>query len=69
VIMSVVSVYYYVRVLIPVWSSATKVEPLRASFSTRLAILVSGVLSIGLGIYPTTALLAGQIGATSIPGQ
>jgi NADH-quinone oxidoreductase subunit N len=69
VIMSVVSVYYYVRVLIPVWSSATKLEPLRASFSTRLAILVSGVLSIGLGIYPTTALLAGQIGATSIPGQ
>ena len=63
VIMSVVSVYYYVRVLIPVWSTATRVEPLRAPVSTTTAIALSGVLSLVLGIYPTSLLLAAQIGA------
>jgi NADH-quinone oxidoreductase subunit N len=69
VLMSVVSVYYYVRVLIPVWSSSTRTEPLEASISARLAIALSGVLSIALGIYPTTVLLAGQLGANPIIKQ
>jgi len=63
VIMSVVSVYYYVRVLIPVWSTTTQVEPLKAPVSSTTAIALSGVLSVALGVYPTSLLIAAQIGA------
>ena len=68
VIMSVVSVFYYVRVLIPVWTSSTRTDPLRASVSSTAVIALSGVLSVGLGLYPTTLLIAGQLGATPISG-
>jgi NADH-quinone oxidoreductase subunit N len=65
-LMSVVSVYYYVRVLIPVWSATTRPEPLRASISSTTAIALSGVASLALGLYPTTLLLISQIGATPL---
>jgi NADH-quinone oxidoreductase subunit N len=67
-IMSVVSVYYYVRVLVPVWSTTTRAEPLRASPSSTLAIVLSGVLSVVLGLYPTTLLIAAQFGALPYGG-
>src|SRR5712691_9431520 len=64
VLMSVVSVYYYVRVLLPVWSTTTRAaEPLRASISSTTAIALSGVLSVVLGLYPTSLLIAAQLGA------
>jgi len=69
VLMSVVSVYYYVRVLVPVWSPSTRSESLGASFSNWFAIGLSGAASLGLGIYPTWLLLAGQLGAVPITGQ
>jgi NADH-quinone oxidoreductase subunit N len=69
VLMSVVSVYYYVRVLIPVWSPVAAPERLRPSVSNWLAIGLSGAASLGLGIYPTWLLLAGQLGAAPITGQ
>jgi len=61
-LMSVVSVYYYVRVLIPVWSPSTRTDPVAASTSSTFAIALSGVLSVLLGLYPTTLLVVGQIG-------
>jgi NADH-quinone oxidoreductase subunit N len=64
VIMSVVSVYYYVRVLIPVWTTTPRVEPLRSPVSTTTVIALSGVLSVALGVYPTSLLIAAQLGAT-----
>jgi NADH-quinone oxidoreductase subunit N len=67
-IMSVVSVYYYVRVLVPVWSTTARAEPLRASPSSTLAIVLSGVLSVALGLYPTTLLVAAQFGALPYGG-
>src|SRR6266852_4736607 len=67
-IMSVVSVYYYVRVLVPVWSTTARAEPLRASPSSTLAIALSGVLSVVLGLYPTTLLVAAQFGALPYGG-
>jgi NADH-quinone oxidoreductase subunit N len=67
-IMSVVSVYYYVRVLVPVWSTTGRAEPLRASPSSTLAIVLSGVLSVALGLYPTTLLVAAQFGALPYGG-
>jgi NADH-quinone oxidoreductase subunit N len=65
VLMSVVSVYYYVRVLIPVWSTSTRTDPLRPSVSSTMAIVLSGAFSIVLGLYPTSLLLAAQLGAVS----
>jgi len=65
VLMSVVSVYYYVRVLIPVWSRPARTDRLEASISSRSAIAISGALSIVFGLYPTTLLIAGQLGSIS----
>jgi NADH-quinone oxidoreductase subunit N len=69
VLTSVVSVYYYVRVLIPIWSPSGRSDKLSIPFSSSAAIALSGVASIGLGIYPTWALLAGQVGQNPITGQ
>ena len=65
VLMSVVSVYYYVRVLIPVWSATTRTDKLETSASSTMAIAISGALSLVLGLYPTTLLIAGQLGIPS----
>ena len=62
VLMSVVSVYYYVRVLIPVWSPSTRTDKLESSVSSTMAIALSGALSLVLGLYPTTVLIASQLG-------
>jgi NADH-quinone oxidoreductase subunit N len=66
VLMSVVSVFYYIRVLIPVWSPSPVRERVPASLSSRLAIVLSGAASVVLGLYPTALLIAGQIGANPI---
>jgi NADH-quinone oxidoreductase subunit N len=66
VLMSVVSVFYYVRVLVPVWSQAPRLPRLPAPASSTFAIVLSGVASVVLGLYPTALLIAGQIGADPI---
>jgi len=66
VLMSVVSVFYYIRVLIPVWSAAPARERVPAPVSSAFAIVLSGAASILLGLYPTALLIAGQIGANPI---
>jgi NADH-quinone oxidoreductase subunit N len=68
VLMSVVSVFYYVRVLIPIWSPSMRRDQLTASISSTSVIALSGVASVLLGVYPTTLLLAGQLGANPISG-
>ena len=69
VLMSVVSVYYYVRVLVPVWSPTARSDDLRAPLSTTAAIAISGIASIVLGIYPTLILLESQVGVIPIAGR
>ena len=66
VLMSVVSVFYYVRVLIPIWSPSTRLDRVPSSISSTAAVVLSGVASIALGLYPTALLLAGQLGANQI---
>ena len=66
VLMSVVSVYYYIRVLVPVWSPSPRTDRVPASISSSFAIVLSGVASVVLGLYPTTLLIAGQLGANPI---
>jgi NADH-quinone oxidoreductase subunit N len=68
VLMSVVSVFYYVRVLIPIWSTSTRTDRLRAPISSATIIVLSGVASVVLGLYPTTLLIFGQLGANPISG-
>jgi NADH-quinone oxidoreductase subunit N len=68
VLMSVVSVFYYVRVLIPVWSTSTRTDAVPASLTTRSVVALSGVASLLLGIYPTTLLLVGQLASNPNPG-
>ena len=68
VLMSVVSVFYYVRVLVPVWSPSPRVDRVPASFSSTATVVLSGVASLALGIYPTTLLIVGRIGAGPIGG-
>ena len=68
VLMSVVSVFYYVRVLIPIWSPSPRSDGVPASVSSRFAIALAGVASLGLGLYPTMLLIAGQLGATPVSG-
>ena len=69
VLMSVVSVFYYIRVLIPVWSPSPLYDRVSSSISTRTAIVLAGVASVALGLYPTTLLIAGQLGANPIAGK
>jgi NADH-quinone oxidoreductase subunit N len=68
VIMSVVSVFYYVRVLIPVWSASTRTDPVPSSLTTTSVVALSGIASIALGLYPTTLLLVSQLSANPNPG-
>ena len=69
VLMSVVSVFYYVRVLIPVWSSAPRTDRVPASLSSKAVIWLSGVASVALGIYPTTLLIVGELGSGPFSGK
>jgi NADH-quinone oxidoreductase subunit N len=63
VLMSVVSVFYYIKVLIPIWTPSPRVERVPVSISSQLALALSGVASLGLGLYPTTLFIVGQLGA------
>jgi NADH:ubiquinone oxidoreductase subunit 2 (chain N) len=68
VVMSVVSVFYYVRVLVPVWSTSARTDGLQASISGRSVVWLSGIAAVALGVYPTTLLILGQLGANPISG-
>ena len=65
-VLTAFSVAYYVRVLIPVWTPGPARARVPASISTTSAIVLSGIASLALGLYPTTLLIAGQIGANPI---
>jgi NADH-quinone oxidoreductase subunit N len=67
VVMSVVSVFYYVRVLIPVWSTSSRTDRLPTSITTTSVVALSGVASIALGVYPTTLLIVAQLGSNPGP--
>ena len=69
VLMSVVSVFYYVRVLIPIWSPSLRRDRIPASISSTSVIALSGVASLLLGVYPTTLLLIGELGAGPFTGK
>jgi NADH-quinone oxidoreductase subunit N len=63
VLMSVVSVYYYLRVLGHVWARIPQPRPFGLAAAPGVAIAVTGALSVALGIYPTLLFFLGQLGA------
>src|SRR4029077_12793587 len=66
VLMSVVSVFYYVRVLVPILAPSTRLARVPASVASTATVVLSGAASVLLGLYPTTLLIAGQLGAGPI---
>lgn len=71
VLASVVSVVYYLRVVLHVWSPAVGRREVPAARLALGTVLVSGVLSLALGVYPSL-LLAGAIysaGAGLVAGR
>ncbi len=65
VLMSVVSVYYYLRVVVHVWSPLGAPLRLRSPLGPLLAVGVSGVMAVALGVYPSLLFGLGVLGAGS----
>ena len=58
IIMTVVSFYYYLRVVVAMITVPEEglVKPARPGFSTSTVLAVAAVATIGLGIFPATVL-------------
>lgn len=70
VLASVVSVYYYLRVVVHVWTPAPSPERVTMRPGSLVAIGVAGVFSLGLGIYPQVLFGLGLLAAGPIlPGS
>src|SRR5438477_422951 len=66
VVVGVVSVFYYVRVLVPICSPSTRLDGVPAPLSSVATVWLSGAALVLLGLWPTTLLIAGQLGANPI---
>ena len=67
VLMSVVSVYYYLRVVVSVWTPVVQPQRLPSLPGPLVAIGISGLLAILLGLYPSLLLGLGILaGGTAL---
>jgi NADH-quinone oxidoreductase subunit N len=66
VLMSVVSVYYYLRVIVHVWTPVPAPIARVPRPGSAVAIGVSGLFSLGLGIYPTLLFGLGLVAAVPV---
>jgi NADH-quinone oxidoreductase subunit N len=68
VLMSVVSAYYYLRVVVVMYMNAPTGEDTWApvSFASRVALAVSVVVVLGLGVYPAPVLALARLAASSL---
>lgn len=66
VLMSVVSVYYYLRVVAHVWTPVAARPARLPRPGSAAAIVASGVFSLGLGIYPQLMFGLGLVAAVPI---
>jgi NADH-quinone oxidoreductase subunit N len=62
VAMSVVSVYYYFKVIIAMFNKESDITPVTVSWSTRIFHLLLILLILGIGLFPSIPVLAGIIG-------
>lgn len=63
VLMSVLSVYYYVRVVVHVWTPAESRLWPHVTPGTALAVAITGVLALAIGIYPVVLFVIARAGA------
>ena len=66
VLASVVSVYYYFRVIIRVWSPGPEIDRVRVQPGARVAIAVAVAFVLVLGILPSALAALAQTGAAPI---
>jgi NADH:ubiquinone oxidoreductase subunit 2 (subunit N) len=60
--MSLVSVYYYFRIIISMFDKNAPVEPVAVAWSARIFHFVMVVLMIALGLFPSITPLARIMG-------
>ncbi len=63
VLTSVVSVYYYLRVVFHVWTPVSGRPALESSPAPVAAIAASALLAVALGVYPSIVFAAGILGS------
>ena len=66
VLMSVVSVYYYLRVVIHVWTPLESGEKGRYAIGPVSAVMVSALMSLVLGLLPSILFGLGLVGAGTV---
>jgi len=59
---SLVSVYYYFRVIIAMFNRQSEITPVTVSLGDRAFHLLLIVLILGIGLFPSIPFLAGIIG-------
>ena len=68
VLASVISVAYYLRVVYHVWTPGFEARRFLRARGPVVAVVVSGIFAVILGIYPTVVLVAGLTGAAPVLG-
>ena len=71
VLTSVISVYYYLRVALHVWTPLAEVRELLGAPGPVAAVAASAVLALGMALYPALVFGAGLLGAAPVlpPGR
>ena len=71
VLTSVLSVYYYLRVALHVWTPLAEVRELLGARGPVLAVTASALLALGMAFYPALVFGAGLLGAAPVlpPGR
>lgn len=69
VLTSVVSVAYYLKVVVHVWTPLAEARELVGERGPVLAVGASGALAVAMGLYPALVLGAGMLGAGVLTGH
>ena len=69
VVFSVISVAYYLRVIVHIYSPVAAPDATGPTWSQHVVVIVSGVLSLGVGIYPSLLLLLSTASANRVIGS
>ncbi|SMC71389.1 NADH-quinone oxidoreductase subunit N [Moheibacter sediminis] len=57
-VLAVLSIYYYIKVIIAMYFRSSKEKTIKLSFTTQLLLIAGTVLTIALGVYPNLLWMA-----------
>lgn len=57
-VLAVLSIYYYIKVIIAMYFRSSKKSTIKLSFTTQLLLVIGTVLNIALGVYPNLLWMA-----------